>query len=108
MVQSVILIIGSNLNIGCSCRNNIIVHGNVDKVKIIDASGGVTVKELFPDNPINMLYHGSNLSLQYSDKNIIVVSGNVEEYSIISTEGELLAKYVLEANGIYVKPIELE
>jgi len=108
MVQSVVLVLGQNLKIGCSNRRDIIIHGNIDKVKFIDSSGGFTVREFFPENKVNFIFHGEDLTLHYSVENIIVFSGYVEGYSIVDIDGNVLGKYELRANGVYVKTVEEE
>ena len=108
MVQLVILVLGSNLKIGYSDCDNVIVHGNIDKIKLLDGSGGVTTRELFPDNKINIIFHGSSLSIQHVNESIVVLSGYFEGYAIVSVDGEEIAKYELKPNGVYVSRADVE
>jgi hypothetical protein len=108
MVQVVTLIQGQNLKVGYSDDKYIIIHGNIDKVKFIDASGGFTVKELFPDNKVNLIFYGADITMHYSNENLVVFSGYVEEYSIVTIDGEVVSKYELRANGVYVRSKESE
>jgi hypothetical protein len=108
MVQVVTLIQGQNLKVGYSDEKYIIVHGNIDRVKFIDASGGFTVKELFPDNKVNLIFYGADITTHYSNENLVVFSGYVEEYSIVTIDGEEIGRYELRANGVYVRSKESE
>ena len=102
------MVLGENLKIGLADDRDIIIHGNIDKVKFIDASGGTTVREFFPDNKINLIFYGYDLTQQYSSDKIVVFSGYVEGYSIVTIDGEILDKYKLQANGVFVKTQEFE
>ena len=106
MVQVVVLVLGENLKVGLFDDRDAVIHGKLDKIKFIDASGGTTVKEYFPGDPINIIFYGHDLTMQYSNNNLIVFSGYVEEYSLVTIDGDVLAKYKLQANSVYVKIVE--